>query len=208
MKTMRTFVKNLAFGLIVGIPLLLIAGAATVPAQTQKTVITIMTQTTDTINPVPSPSPEPTMGSAPVPAPPVTQPSPDVPNPGESRQFPSPTPHLVVPTPGATPTMVTPPQANVFIGLTCDSACSNDKNTGGVIGPAPLTLTWHATFQGGFSGVPAMFIWSDGHVGPDDTVTYATTGLQHGPSVKVQQIYNGVTYEVGAANPSTPFTVQ
>lgn len=205
---MKTFIVRFVLGLVIAVPLVGVVAASAAPGQIQNLAISVGASIMD----VPSPSPTPVVGSgttqpAPIEASPVVQPSPDVPNPGQPQEFPSPTPHLEVPTPGATPTTVTPPQANVFIGVTCDSSCKNDVNTGGVIGPAPLTLTWHGTFQGGFDGVTPTFIWSDGHIGPDDTVTYTTPGTLHGPSVKVQQVYNGVTYEVAAANPNVPFTV-
>ncbi len=167
-------------------------------------------------DPVPIPSPTPAQGAAPAPALVVVVPTPDLSTPPAGpTAFPTdpaalgnvPPPAVQAPA-GATP--APPPVIPVTlctIGTHADSAGSTQvmAATGGPGGPAPLTITYSAYFQGGFVGVSPTFTWGDGHVGQSNTVTYTTPGTYY-LKLSCSEVYNGVTYAAGNAN-SVPITV-
>jgi hypothetical protein len=80
-----------------------------------------------------------------------------------------------------------------------------DVNTGGFKGKAPMTVVWHAYFQGGFVGATPTFAWSGGGAGTIDSVTYSTPGTYR-VTLTCSEVYSGVTYAAGSAN-GVPVTV-
>jgi hypothetical protein len=215
---MKTFLRNLAFGLILGLPLLAIAASAAAPAQTQKAVVTIVTTVTDVVAPIPSPTPlptptiEPTVIPTIVAPPPAVTPIPEGPQPfppaDQIPQTPAPPPAIVVgATPAPPPPPVVVPQTMVFVqivsinGVTAIGEINKqfgDPATGGYKGTGPLVVGYQANFQGGFPGIPPQFTWGTGQAGQTITATYNAGRFVE--SVKVQEVYQGVTYQVGSAN--------
>ncbi|MHB8689022.1 MAG: hypothetical protein ACYDB4_17810 [Candidatus Dormibacteraceae bacterium] len=81
-----------------------------------------------------------------------------------------------------------------------------DVSTGGYKGTGPLSVTWHAYFQGGFNGAIPTFTWSDGHLGTTSTVTYTKPGT-YGMRCTAKQVRDGVTYAVDSRGAGIPITV-
>jgi hypothetical protein len=211
---MKTFINRLTFG--VGVAFiasgLLIGMSEFAPKQVEvvrQAVVQIETTVADATNPLPTPTPVPSPIPTPIPTP-VDIPSP-IPTPIGPQPFPpaaqipqtpvpAPAPALGVPTP---PVVI--PETMVTISVAPCSGPNFDVTTGGCKGTAPFVVTYTSNFQGGFPGLMPIFTWSDGTVGQTDQVTYSTPG-NYKLSVKVDEVYNGVTYEAGSAN-SVPIAV-
>ena len=205
---------------VLGISVLGLGGVAVYAAANPnivKQAQSIITTTVDVIVQPPTPSPTPIVIPNPSPIPTITPPPipTPIPTPAAPVAFPvvQPTATTIVNqgNPQATVVPVAVPQTAVFIGIASinggDPAQYSDSNTGGVKCNAPCTIVFTADWQGGFTGVTPTFKWSDGATGQQDSHDYTVAGIYH-ISTLADEVYNGVTYEVGSANSNITITIQ
>lgn len=202
---------------VIGILVLL---GGTPVAQSVNTYLVALTG--GTVSPSPSPSPVVAHDAAsnlllPSPSPvvvptavPTAVPAP-VPPPVESF----PVAAAPVAPPVGQPTL--PPMPSTMVTVSIGSASGAQLLGSGPLCAGTCTIDWSACFQGGFTGSrvqlcgaqntdPSLtFTWSDGHVGPVNSVTYSTPGKTV-ITVRVSESYQGHTYAAGSAN-AVPVTV-